>query len=159
MGTCVGSGRGHEWSPRAVWWCGRRAGSTGDVRGHAGGDVLAHGRRSATALFACLIIRTFQLVFSAGAIFFSHISRNSISACFFQRSEQGQRGRMDSGVCPDIRALALLKKHLRMLLFNILCVKIRLMVIKSFSIDISFLSNLLWETIWHGNNNRNAIFY
>jgi hypothetical protein len=30
---------GHERSPRVVGWHGRRLGITGDVLGHAGGDV------------------------------------------------------------------------------------------------------------------------
>jgi hypothetical protein len=49
MGTCVGSGKGHERPPRAVWRHGRRPGGVGDVLGHTGRDVLvqasaAHGR-------------------------------------------------------------------------------------------------------------------
>jgi hypothetical protein len=34
MGTHVGSGMGHERSPRAVWRHGQRPGGTGDIRGH-----------------------------------------------------------------------------------------------------------------------------
>jgi hypothetical protein len=41
MGTRMGSRRGHVRSPRAIWRRGRRPGGTGDVGGHAGGDVLA----------------------------------------------------------------------------------------------------------------------
>jgi hypothetical protein len=44
---------------------------------------------SPLAMFACLIIRTFQLVFSAGIIFFSHNkSTNNTFSHGFQRSER-----------------------------------------------------------------------
>ena len=40
------------------------------------------------ALFASLIIRTFQLVFSAETVFFSHNKSAGVSACFFSKANR-----------------------------------------------------------------------